>query len=45
MKDAPPQSTLAAAAPGIAGRTRTTLKEHIIEVISDSGEGAQRCGQ
>ena len=23
----------------------TTLKEHIIEVISDSGEGAQRCGQ
>ncbi|MBI4291356.1 MAG: 2-oxoacid:acceptor oxidoreductase family protein [Betaproteobacteria bacterium] len=23
----------------------TTLKEHIIEIISDSGEGAQRCGQ
>jgi 2-oxoglutarate/2-oxoacid ferredoxin oxidoreductase subunit alpha len=23
----------------------TTLKEHVIEVISDSGEGAQRCGQ
>ena len=23
----------------------TTLDEHIIEVISDSGEGAQRCGQ
>ena len=23
----------------------TTLKEHIVEVISDSGEGAQRCGQ
>ncbi|MBI3928444.1 MAG: 2-oxoacid:acceptor oxidoreductase subunit alpha [Armatimonadetes bacterium] len=22
-----------------------TLKEHVIEVISDSGEGAQRCGQ
>ncbi len=22
-----------------------TLKEHIIEIISDSGEGAQRCGQ
>jgi 2-oxoglutarate ferredoxin oxidoreductase subunit alpha len=22
-----------------------TLKEHIVEVISDSGEGAQRCGQ
>jgi 2-oxoglutarate ferredoxin oxidoreductase subunit alpha len=26
-------------------KTVTTLKEHIIEVISDSGEGAQRCGQ
>jgi 2-oxoglutarate ferredoxin oxidoreductase subunit alpha len=23
----------------------TVLKEHIVEVISDSGEGAQRCGQ
>ncbi|MFI5023916.1 MAG: 2-oxoacid:acceptor oxidoreductase subunit alpha [Alphaproteobacteria bacterium] len=23
----------------------TTLSEHIVEVISDSGEGAQRCGQ
>ena len=22
-----------------------TLKEHIIEIISDSGEGAQKCGQ
>ncbi len=22
-----------------------TLKEHIIEIVSDSGEGAQRCGQ
>ena len=21
------------------------LEEHIVEVISDSGEGAQRCGQ
>ena len=27
------------------GKTITTLKEHIIEVVSDSGEGAQRCGQ
>src|SRR3990172_7285224 len=23
----------------------TTLKEHIVEIVSDSGEGAQRCGQ
>jgi 2-oxoglutarate ferredoxin oxidoreductase subunit alpha len=25
--------------------TVKTLKEHIVEIISDSGEGAQRCGQ
>ncbi|MCU0937747.1 MAG: 2-oxoacid:acceptor oxidoreductase family protein [Burkholderiaceae bacterium] len=31
---------------GPAGTQRTvTLPEHIVEVISDSGEGAQRCGQ
>ncbi|HEX5611215.1 MAG TPA: hypothetical protein VFX67_01075 [Burkholderiales bacterium] len=29
----------------VTPRTVTTLKEHIIEVVSDSGEGAQRCGQ
>jgi 2-oxoglutarate ferredoxin oxidoreductase subunit alpha len=29
-----------------AGKTAATpLKEHIVEIISDSGEGAQRCGQ
>ncbi len=28
-----------------APRRLTTLPEHIVEVISDSGEGAQRCGQ
>jgi len=28
-----------------AAKTITTLKEHIVEIISDSGEGAQRCGQ
>jgi 2-oxoglutarate ferredoxin oxidoreductase subunit alpha len=26
-------------------KTVTVLKEHIVEIISDSGEGAQRCGQ
>ncbi len=26
-------------------KATTTLKEHIVEIISDSGEGAQRCGQ
>ena len=25
--------------------TLTRLSEHIVEIISDSGEGAQRCGQ
>ena len=27
------------------GKAVTVLTEHIVEVISDSGEGAQRCGQ
>jgi len=31
--------------PTLAARTVTEIKEHIVEVISDSGEGAQRCGQ
>jgi 2-oxoglutarate/2-oxoacid ferredoxin oxidoreductase subunit alpha len=26
-------------------KAATTLKEHVVEIISDSGEGAQRCGQ
>ncbi|HUL93836.1 MAG TPA: 2-oxoacid:acceptor oxidoreductase subunit alpha [Burkholderiales bacterium] len=31
--------------PAVRPRTVRTLAEHIVEVISDSGEGAQRCGQ
>ncbi len=27
------------------GKPAVTLDEHIVEIISDSGEGAQRCGQ
>jgi len=27
------------------GKARVKLKEHIVEIISDSGEGAQKCGQ
>src|SRR3972149_208131 len=27
------------------GKTAVTLNEHIVEIISVSGEGAQRCGQ
>jgi 2-oxoglutarate ferredoxin oxidoreductase subunit alpha len=30
---------------GAAGKPITLLTEHIVEMISDSGEGAQRCGQ
>ena len=32
-------------ASGGSGKPATVLAEHIVEVISDSGEGAQRCGQ
>ncbi len=31
--------------PAAAARRAVVLPEHIVEVISDSGEGAQRCGQ
>ena len=27
------------------GKPAVTLEEHIVEVVSDSGEGAQKCGQ
>ncbi|HET6400021.1 MAG TPA: 2-oxoacid:acceptor oxidoreductase subunit alpha [Candidatus Kapabacteria bacterium] len=30
---------------GAPRRKATKLKEHIVEIISDSGEGAQKCGQ
>ncbi|MBI3370211.1 MAG: 2-oxoacid:acceptor oxidoreductase subunit alpha [Betaproteobacteria bacterium] len=33
------------AAPSASAKPAVTLAEHIVEVISDSGEGAQRCGQ
>jgi 2-oxoglutarate ferredoxin oxidoreductase subunit alpha len=29
----------------VAAKAAITLKEHIVEILSDSGEGAQRCGQ
>ena len=31
--------------PAMASEPAVTLSEHIVEVISDSGEGAQKCGQ
>ena len=33
------------AQPAPVGKTAVTLNEHIVEIVSDSGEGAQRCGQ
>jgi len=30
---------------GASGKAAIALAEHIVEIISDSGEGAQRCGQ
>src|SRR3990172_9062486 len=43
----PPSPPSSAAAPSEARRERTVLSlpEHTIEVVSDSGEGAQKCGQ
>ena len=42
----PPVTPAAIATPRIRGSSSvTTLTQHVIEVISDSGEGAQRCGQ
>jgi len=32
-------------ASGRASAARTRLREHVVEIISDSGEGAQKCGQ
>jgi 2-oxoglutarate ferredoxin oxidoreductase subunit alpha len=31
--------------PPASGHAPVSLKEHIVEIISDSGEGAQKCGQ
>src|ERR1035438_6392700 len=31
--------------PAPTGKPAVILSEHIVEIISDSGEGAQRCGQ
>ena len=42
---APVQPLGLPANPPVPTKAVTVLKEHIVEVISDSGEGAQRCGQ
>src|SRR5208282_3835556 len=43
VKPRPRAAKPAQAAP--VRKTAVTLDEHIVEIISDSGEGAQRCGQ
>jgi 2-oxoglutarate ferredoxin oxidoreductase subunit alpha len=48
MNDAPilgvPTATQSRS-PRSGAKAATTLTEHVVEIISDSGEGAQRCGQ
>jgi 2-oxoglutarate ferredoxin oxidoreductase subunit alpha len=41
----PAESAVDRAGAGRAARPARSIPEHIVEVISDSGEGAQRCGQ
>ncbi len=43
VKPRPRPTKIAKATPG--QKTAVALDEHIVEIISDSGEGAQRCGQ
>ena len=43
--DAKPRRGARAPAPEKKGKAAVTLSEHIVEIVSDSGEGAQRCGQ
>src|SRR5471032_2486198 len=37
--------TTTPAQPALSRKPAVTVNEHIVEIISDSGEGAQRCGQ
>ena len=39
-----PKASRAPRGPAVK-KTRATLTQHVVEIISDSGEGAQRCGQ
>jgi 2-oxoglutarate ferredoxin oxidoreductase subunit alpha len=43
VKSRSSDSQAAGAVPG--AKATETLREHIVEIVSDSGEGAQRCGQ
>ena len=41
----PNATTIQLVRPAAREKTAMTLREHVVEIISDSGEGAQRCGQ
>jgi len=41
----PRSRTTMPAQPALSRKPAVTVNEHIVEIISDSGEGAQRCGQ
>ena len=43
--DAPPREDAAVARKYPASGPAEVIQEHIVEIVSDSGEGAQRCGQ
>jgi len=45
MASGPDSPTTRIAGGESAPKPAVTLKEHIVEIVSDSGEGAQRCGQ
>jgi 2-oxoglutarate ferredoxin oxidoreductase subunit alpha len=45
MNDTVTRDSTALGAAATRAKNVTTLAEHVVEVISDSGEGAQRCGQ
>src|ERR1017187_4035146 len=45
IKVKPRSGATKAAQPAPSGKTAVALDENIVEIISDSGEGAQRCGQ
>ena len=45
LKTKLPDEEKAAGAPAPVAKNVRTLDEHIVEIVSDSGEGAQKCGQ
>ena len=40
-----PRAAARASADEMMSKQRVTLDEHVVEIMSDSGEGAQKCGQ